>query len=79
MDNESDPLSLVSLPAECSEKSKQTASLMTNWFMELFVIIIFSIIMTKGPNPVAIKNIVGTAASCVPIVLIKTSCGWVLE
>lgn len=28
--------------------------------------------MTKGPNPVAVKNIVGTAASCVSIVLIKS-------
>lgn len=28
--------------------------------------------MTKGPNPVAVKNIVGMAASCVPIALIKS-------
>lgn len=41
--------------------------------MELFVIIIFGIIMTKSPNPVAAENLVGTAASCVPLVLIKSS------
>lgn len=41
--------------------------------MELFVFIIFSIIMTKGPDPVTAKNLVGMAAGWVSLVLIKGS------
>lgn len=41
--------------------------------MELFVFIIFSIIMTKGPDPVAAENPVGMAAGWVLLALIKSS------